>query len=110
MESNHTAFSCKDSGLVVNLTHIFIGANTDGVVHCECCGHGVIEIKCPYCIKDKDPGTASCLLIGKLSKKHAQFYQVQTQLVSLLNEFYLINNLLRNVFRNLNILQGVHTA
>lgn len=80
MESNHKDFSYKESGLVVSLTHPFIGASPDGVVHCECCGHGVIEIKCPYCIKDEDPGTASCLLNGKLSEKHAYFYQVQTQL------------------------------
>ena len=32
-----------------------------------------MEIKCPYCIKDEDPGTASCLLNGKLSEKHADF-------------------------------------
>ena len=80
MEFSHTAFFCKESGLVVSLTHPFIGASPDGVVHCECCGHGVIEIKCPYCIRDEDPGTASCLLDGKLSHKHAYFYQVQTQL------------------------------
>ena len=24
MESNHTAFSCKDSGLVVKLTHVLL--------------------------------------------------------------------------------------
>ena len=71
MKSNHTDFSCKESGLVVSLNHPFIGASPDGVVHCECCGHGVMEIKCPYCIKDEDPGTASCLLNGKLSEKHA---------------------------------------
>ena len=41
MEFSHTASSCKESGLVVSLTHPFIGASLDGVVHCECCGHGV---------------------------------------------------------------------
>ena len=66
--------------MIVSLTHPFIGASRDGVIHCECCGHGVMEIKCPYCIMDEDPGTASCLLNGKLSQKHAYFYQVQTQL------------------------------
>ena len=34
----------------------------------------------PYSIKDEDPGTASCLLNEKLSRKHAYFFQVQTQL------------------------------
>ena len=81
IECNHTAFSCKESGLIVSLTRPFIGVSPDGVIHCECYGHGFIEIICPYCIRDEDPGTASCLLNGKLSDKHAYFYyQVQTQL------------------------------
>ena len=25
-----------------------LGASPDGVVQCECCGNGVLEIKCPY--------------------------------------------------------------
>ena len=80
MKSDHTAFTCKVSGLVIGLTHSFIGASHDGVVHYECCRHRVLEIKCPYCIRDENPGQASCLLNGKLSKKRAYFYQVQTQL------------------------------
>ena len=76
MKSNQTAFSCKEIGLVVSLTHPLIGAIPDGVVHSERCAHGAIETKCPCCIKDEDPGTAPCLLNGKLSEKHAYFYQV----------------------------------
>ena len=95
-----------------------------------CCGHGVIEIKCPYCIKDEDPGTASCLLNGKLSEKHAYFYQVQTQLftssagyadfiiatfnaqqASIFVEQILPNKqFIEECVQNLNIFQGVHTA
>ena len=45
IESTHTAFSCKESGLAVSLSNSFIGASPDGVVHCECqcCEYGVIE-------------------------------------------------------------------
>ena len=60
--------------------HIGLTPSPYGVVHSERCGHGAIEIKCPCCIKDEDPGTATCLLNGKLSEKHSYFYQVQTQL------------------------------
>ena len=28
-------------------------ASPDGVVSCECCGSGMVEIKCPYSCKDK---------------------------------------------------------
>ena len=30
-----------------------MGASPDGIVSCECCGSGVVEIKCPYSCKDK---------------------------------------------------------
>jgi len=41
-----------DSGLVVNPQWPFIGACPDGVIECDCCGRGVLEIKCPYCHRD----------------------------------------------------------
>ncbi len=28
-----------------------MGATPDGKVSCDCCGRGVIEIKCPFCHK-----------------------------------------------------------
>ena len=41
-------FDVQDSGLVINLVWPFIGATLDGVVSCQCCGEGTLEIKCPY--------------------------------------------------------------
>jgi len=49
-------------------------------VQCSCCGYGVLEIKCPYCIREQDPNRASCLQDGKFSKKHLYYYEIQTQL------------------------------
>ena len=80
MKTTHKNFVCKQSGLVVSVIHPFIGANPDGQVECDCCGQGVLEIKCPYCIRTEDPNDASFLVNGSLSKKHAYYYQVQTQL------------------------------
>ena len=34
----------------------FLGASPDGLVCCSCCGKGLLEIKCPYSIRDRDPG------------------------------------------------------
>ena len=35
-------------GLMIHSQFPHMGATPDGVVHCECCGKGVLEIKCPY--------------------------------------------------------------
>ena len=47
MKTSHRGFVCTDSRLVISTTHPFIGASPDGNIHCECCGPGVLEIKCP---------------------------------------------------------------
>ena len=80
MKTTHKNFVCKQSGLVVSVIHPFIGASPDGQVECDCCGQGVLEIKCLYCIRTEDPNDASFLVNGSLSKKHTYYYQVQTQL------------------------------
>ena len=58
-------------------------------VSCTCCGKGVIEIKCPYSIRDSVPAaavdTANFYLehseVGiMLSTTHAYYYQIQGQL------------------------------
>ena len=54
MASTHMTFECRTSGLVVNP---FLGASPDGVTLCGCCDEGIVEIKCPYSIKDHDPNT-----------------------------------------------------
>ena len=28
------------------------GASPDGIITCTCCGKGVLEVKCPFCVKD----------------------------------------------------------
>ena len=60
----------------------FIGASPDGLVECSCCGKGLLEIKCPYCIKEKLPdeefsGFCKSKHPDKwgLKKDHAYFYQ-----------------------------------
>ena len=41
------------SGLVVGPAYLFFGASPDGIVSCDCCRKGVLEIKCPFTCKDK---------------------------------------------------------
>ena len=66
----------------------YLGASPDGIVNCNCCGKGVLEVKCPFCIKEDLPGdldeTDFCMTQqdGKwmLKRNHAYHYQIQLQL------------------------------
>lgn len=80
MKISHINFECKGSGLVVNTSYPFFGATPDGVLKCDCCGEGVLEVKCPFCVRNDDPSAAPYLASGILSRKHAYYYQVQAQL------------------------------
>ena len=57
------------------------------MVECNCCGKGTVEVKCPYCVRDKE--IPECLekvsckenVARKiqLRKSHQYYYQIQTQ-------------------------------
>ena len=44
----HDSFKYRSAGFHVNVQYPHLGASPDGVIECECCGTGLIEIKCPY--------------------------------------------------------------
>lgn len=86
----HDNFQLSTSGLILNPTYPHLGASPDGRVTCNCCGAGVVEIKCPYCARE---GTIqdycsnrvrTCLddAAGSATLKsdHAYMYQLQTQI------------------------------
>lgn len=84
----HNNLQCSASGLHVNpFPHL--GATPDGLIRCDCCGEGLIEIKCPYKHRDKRPHDISDSKFylkqdedGEvfLQHNHEYFYQVQGQL------------------------------
>ncbi|XP_038045000.1 uncharacterized protein LOC119725695 isoform X1 [Patiria miniata] len=85
----HHNFDVKDSGLVINTSCPHIGASPDGRISCDCCGEGVLEIKCPFCARDTQVNEYAslqntCLVANdnevSLDRKHAYMYQVQTQI------------------------------
>ena len=65
-----------------------VGATPDGMLTCDCCGDGVLEVKCPYCYKDDLPETdESKFCMNKnndgtwsLKHNHTYYYQIQLQL------------------------------
>ena len=73
----------------------FLGASPDGFIYCDCCGRGILEVKCPFCKRDTtlsedsydkaiclEPSGAGNL---QLVITHMYFYQVQVQIT--LKEF-----------------------
>ena len=88
MKTQHVDFKCKKSGFCINSNYPYIGASPDAIISFKCCGTGVLEVKCPFCIKDQEilPLTSkSCLEQNceqiRLKEKHAYMYQIQTQLL-----------------------------
>ena len=73
----------------VSLDYPFIGASPDGIIHCECHGPRLIEVKCPFThrglsIENYSKQKNTCLELKensvKLKKNHSYFYQVQCQM------------------------------
>ena len=95
MAEKHSNLKVRDTGLVISTNWPFLGASPDGIVCCDCCGHGVIEVKCPYCVRNKHLEDAVkdksfCLKeelgVIALDRTHQYYYQVQQQLQICKNE------------------------
>ena len=92
IKSSHHNAQIADSGLVINPEYPHLGASPDGVVSCACCGEGLVEVKCPYCVRDEDAVNHKCLItddkgVKVLDQTHAYYYQIQTQLFVCEKEF-----------------------
>lgn len=86
MRKNHASFTVEPSGLMVNPHAPHLGASPDGLVSCTCCvGSGVLEIKCPYSVRDALPITANYFTkinnTYKLKRNHQYYYQIQGQIM-----------------------------
>jgi len=76
----------KRCGLFIHEVFQIIGASPDGMIRCNCCGDGVLELKCPLCLAETDDFASLKYLQEnntsnfELKEKHPYFYQVQTQM------------------------------
>ena len=53
-DAQHENFSCQDCGLFFSTAYPMFGATPDGLVECNCCGLGLVEVKCPFSLQTKD--------------------------------------------------------
>ena len=85
MEKEHVGFKLQTSGLVVNREQPHLAASPDGLMTCDCCGAGSLEIKCPYKYREGFEGAETdksfCLDSKRtIRKSHQYFYQIQLQM------------------------------
>ena len=77
-------FELKPTGLHINEKFSQLWASPDGLIYCDCHGHGILEIKCSHKYKD---GFEKCEndksfpldLYGSIKINHEYYYQVQRQ-------------------------------
>lgn len=78
-------------GFTIHSDFPHFGATPDGLLSCNCCGEGVLEIKCPFLcreqafVKSSENSPSFCLDVMedgtfKLKKQHSYYFQVQLQM------------------------------
>ena len=85
--TQHRKLTVTEGGLFVSETTIFLGASPDGVVSCQCCGEGVLEIKCPFSASHTIPSPENVAFLEAsadgtigLKRSHQYFSQIQFQM------------------------------
>ena len=81
MGYHHSEFFCQEYYMFMKNTNSqqLLLAEQQG----ECCGKGVLEIKCRYCITDGKPDLANVFNDGSLQKAYQYYYQIQAQMFCL---------------------------
>ena len=87
----HEGFTISSCGFFLSVEQPFLGASPDALIHCTCCGQGVVEIKCPLCasqipLHEAASGIRNFCLDecpdGKLQlqRNHGYYFQCQMQI------------------------------
>lgn len=53
VKRDHCGFSVETCGFFIHPDIPYMGASPDGMINCECCGRGCLEIKCTYKHRDE---------------------------------------------------------
>ncbi|XP_078655658.1 uncharacterized protein LOC144902231 [Branchiostoma floridae x Branchiostoma belcheri] len=86
-EKRHKNLKVAECGLFVHPQKVFLGATPDGLVECDCCGEGLLEVKCPRTAATEQPADDNTKFLHlsedgiiQLNKNHAYYFQVQAQM------------------------------
>ena len=80
--SKHENLKCLRMGLRLYEKAPMLGASVDGIIECDCHGQTLLEVKCPYSLRDKSINAEGCKLPYftdelQLKKQHSHYTQVQ---------------------------------
>ena len=89
----HNGLNVTSCGFFICVEHPFLGASPDALVECNCCGLGVVEVKCSLCAQETSLAEAAdtvgsfcldMLTTGKLQLKrnHPYYFQIQLQMLA----------------------------
>lgn len=84
--AGHANVKVMQSGLWVLKDKIYVAASPDGLVSCDCCGSGLVEIKCPLSAAHEDPNDVEFSFLKKTDGKitvnpnHTYYTQMVTQM------------------------------
>ena len=91
----HTVYGHWISGMWIDPAYPQLGASPDGLLNDPTEGIGILEIKCPYILRDNEPSDFSALTPSQrsnfcctldscgrlqLKKSHSYYYQIQMQM------------------------------
>ena len=98
MKPSHSSFTVETTGLHICRNYPYLGASPDGLISCTCCGRGILEIKCPYSMRNSIPTSVPYLRTSESGKyslavTHNYYYQVQGQLGIVGQQFTVRDNL-----------------
>ena len=85
-QQGHKNVMGTDVGTVIYKKVPYISASPDLKIECRCCGTGLVEIKCPYTIRDVKPTKTNQTQLSitdniiSLKQNNSHFYQIQGQL------------------------------
>lgn len=92
MELEHINFRLIPCGLIISLKNPMIGASSDALIRCDCCGEGCVEVKCPFRLKDTTIDFKDLLNLKNsflqvnedrkivVNPNHEYYYQIQLQM------------------------------
>ena len=79
-KKSHINAKLQTTGLVLHNSYPFIGTSPDGLLSCDCCQNAIIEVKCPYRLKDTGIRSWSILEYfdpqQNLKRSHTYFNQI----------------------------------
>ncbi|KAK7899652.1 hypothetical protein WMY93_020505, partial [Mugilogobius chulae] len=89
--NHHQNLLINKCGFIINCRFPELGASPDGLIMCDCCGKGCLEIKCPFKYRSSSIKHALethdkhfCLELSRdgltLRKSHPYYAQVQAQI------------------------------